>query len=157
MCIGRHKSSEIQCHVVGWMIPNVLKGHGAFTFRVKNFSRTVKHWGWRYSNPSKRQEQLAWGHIVISQKTWVYSATTMRTSNLLMCISNLTHTNTNTIHSFIIISYDMFQLLVWPTWGRGYKYTKEKCAIREVSLIAHFYCVCLYPIADDGQMNDWNI
>lgn len=139
MCIGRRKSSEIQCHVVGWMIPNVLEGHGAFTFRVKNFSRTVQPWGWRYSNPSKCQEQLTWGHIVISQKTWVYSPTTMRTSNLLMCISNLIHPNT--IRSFIIISCDMFQLLFWPTWGRGYKYTKEKCAIREVSLVAHFSSV----------------
>lgn len=80
---------------------NVLKGHGAFIFRVKHSSRTVQPWGWRYSNPSKHQEQLAWGHIVISQKTWVYSAATMRTLNFVMCISNLIHTTKPKHYTFI--------------------------------------------------------
>ena len=37
-----------------------------------------------------------------------------------------------------------------------YKHTKEKCAIEEASLTAHFSFVYLYPLPHVGQIN-WNM
>ena len=71
-CLSGRQSSGVWHCVVGRVVPDVSKGHSLFIFGVKQSRKNYFiHW-----------ELLAQRNMVTSQKTWIFSSTAGRTSDL---------------------------------------------------------------------------
>jgi hypothetical protein len=70
--------------VIERIVLGVLKDGSAFIVTVKQSKMCSSAWPWKWSHysPSKCLEPLTQWHSVTSQKIWIFSNTTVRTSNI---------------------------------------------------------------------------